>query len=170
MGSVRTGSAKGERREKQRGFTLVELLVTLTLLGVLVSVAMPFSALVKQRNRESELRHSLLVIRGALDRYKQAADEGHVDKAADASGYPPTLADLVEGVPDKKSLDGRKIYFLRRLPADPMAGSEQGDSESTWETRSYDSSPDAFSSGKDVFDIRSKSEEVGINGIPYNQW
>ena len=72
---------------------------------------------------------------------------------------------------DKTDPNGGKLYFLRRLPADPMCESCEGtDAADTWETRSYDSSAESFSSGRDVFDLRSRSERKGTNGIPYNEW
>ncbi|PRG18080.1 prepilin-type N-terminal cleavage/methylation domain-containing protein [Burkholderia multivorans] len=157
-------------RNRSRGFTLVEVLVALTLLALLASVALPFTDLVQRRGKEAELRHALITIRTAIDAYKQASDDGRVEKAVDASGYPPDLNALVDGVVDRKNPNGDKIYFLRRLPADPLCECPGEPAADTWETRSYGSSPDAFASGKDVFDIRSRSERKGINGIPYNQW
>ncbi|CAI8695820.1 type II secretion system protein [Burkholderia pyrrocinia] len=157
-------------RDRSRGFTLVEVLVALTLLALLASVALPFTDLVQRRGKEAELRQALITIRTAIDTYKQASDDGRVEKTVDASGYPPDLNALVDGVVDRKNPNGDMIYFLRRLPADPLCECSGKAAADTWETRSYSSSPDAFASGKDVFDIRSKSERKGINGIPYSQW
>ena len=148
---------------KARGFTLIELMVTLTILALLASVALPLAELQVQRSRESELRSTLREIRGAIDAYKRAADDGRIERAADASGYPPSLAALVEGVPDKRKTDGTKLYFLRRVPADPMTGED-------WTLRSYASPADDPRAGEDVFDVYSRSEEVGFNGVPYAKW
>lgn len=156
---------------KQSGFTLIEMLAAMTLLALLLSVAVPFSALVKQRAKEGELRHSLQVIRNAIDAYYQASREGKIDTSLDRSGYPPDLESLVKGVQDKTDPNGGKLYFLRRLPADPMCERCEGRAPAdTWDTRSYDSSPESFSSGRDVFNVRSKNRREGINGIPYTAW
>ena len=148
---------------RARGFTLIELLVTVTILALLASVALPLAEVAVQRSKEKELRQSLREIRGAIDAWKRAADDGRIEKPADASGYPPTLAALVEGVEDKRKTDGAKLYFLRRVPADPMTGED-------WGLRSYDSPADDPHEGKDVYDVFSKSEETGLNGVPYIKW
>ena len=148
---------------KARGFTLVELLITVTILALLASVAMPLAEVAVQRGKEKELRQSLREIRSAIDAWKRAADDGRIEKAADASGYPPSLAALVDGVADKRKTDGTKLYFLRQVPADPMSGEE-------WGLRSYDSPPDDPHEGKDVYDVFSKSEDTGLNGVPYGKW
>ncbi|HET7198651.1 MAG TPA: type II secretion system protein [Burkholderiales bacterium] len=149
--------------KRARGFTLIELLITVTLLALLASVAMPLAELTVQRNKETELRRSLREIREAIDAWKRAADDGRIDKPADASGYPPSLAALVDGVADKRAADSAKLYFLRRVPADPVSGED-------WGLRSYASPADSPQPGKDVYDVYSKSEESGLNGVPYRQW
>lgn len=149
---------------KARGFTLIELLITVAIVALLASVALPLAEVTVQRNKEKDLRHALREIRGALDAYKRAADEGSIERAADASGYPPTLAALVEGVADKKKTDGSKLYFLRRIPADPVSGVAE------WGLRSYASSATEPQPGKDVYDVYSKSPDSGLNGVPYREW
>jgi general secretion pathway protein G len=146
-----------------RGFTLIELLIVVAILALLASVAAPLAELGVQRNREGELRQALRDIRGAIDAYKRAADDGRIERAADASGYPPTLAALADGVPDKRKTDGSKLYFLRRVPRDPMSGEE-------WGLRSYASPADDPREGDDVYDVFSKSEDTGLNGVPYQKW
>jgi general secretion pathway protein G len=153
----------------ENGFTLIEMLVTVAIVAILATVAMPLSELSQQRAKEQELRQDLRDIRTAIDAYKQAVDEGRVARSLDQSGYPPTLAVLVEGVNDAKSPVTKKIYFLRRIPADPFA-ENASDAESSWGKRSYDSPPDAPREGKDVFDVYSSSDRVGLNGIPYRDW
>ncbi|MCP1293274.1 type II secretion system GspH family protein [Chromobacterium sp. S0633] len=156
---------------RQTGFTLIEMLAALTLLALLLSASLPLSELARRRAQEAELRHSLRQIRTAIDAYRQAVTDKKIDASPDRSGYPPSLASLVDGVPDKSDAAGGKLYFLRRLPADPMCESCDGaDPAASWDTRGYDSSAEAFASGGDVYDIRSKSLRKGINGIPYQQW
>ncbi len=154
----------------RHGFTLIELLVTLAIIGVLASAVVPLAELSVQRAKESELRAALRQIRGALDAYKRAVDEGHVARKADQSGYPPSLEVLVEGVPDEKHPKKVEIYFLRRLPRDPLNGDAAVSAARTWGKRSYASPPDAPKEGNDVFDVYSLAEGKGLNGIPYRQW
>jgi general secretion pathway protein G len=149
---------------KIRGFTLIEMVITVAIVAVLASVALPLSEVASQRGREQDLRRSLREVREAIDAYKRAADDGVIERKADASGYPPTLAALVSGVPDKRNPEAPKIYFLRRLPRDPMA--EDG----AWGLRSYASSAADPQEGADVYDIYSKSDAKGLNGVPYREW
>ena len=146
-----------------KGFTLIELVITVAIVALLASVALPLAEVTVQRNREADLRHALREIREAIDAYKHAADEGAIERAADASGYPPALGALAEGVPDKRKTDGSKLYFLRRVPADPVSGEE-------WGLRSYASPAAEPQPGKDVFDVYTKSPETGLNGVPYREW
>lgn len=152
-----------------RGFTLIELLIVVVIMGVLASIALPLTELASKRAKEEELRTALRQIRTALDAYKKAADENRIERASDASGYPPNLTVLVDGVPAINIPDRRPIYFLRRMPRDPFADKYTPALE-TWGLRSYESPPDAPKAGDDVFDVYSKSTDVGFNGIPYRQW
>jgi general secretion pathway protein G len=157
----------GQRR--LRGFTFIELAVTVAIVGLLASVAAPLAHLAVQRTKEQELRTGLRQIRTAIDAYKRAADEGRVAKKADETGYPRALEVLVEGVEDLKHPDRRKIYFLRRVPRDPFAEPTVGAAE-TWGRRSYASPPQSPVEGGDVFDVYSRTAGAGLNGIAYREW
>lgn len=154
----------------QGGFTLIEMLITVAILAILASVALPLSELAVQRGKEQDLRQALREIRGAIDAHKRAADEGRIVRSPDQSGYPPALAVLIEGVTDARSPSGAKIYFLRRLPRDPFDRAPDTQAESTWGKRSYESPPENPRPGKDVFDVYSLSKGTGLNGIPYKLW
>lgn len=153
-----------------RGFTLIELVVTLVIVGLLASAAAPLIELTVKRNREQDLRSALREIRTAIDAYKVATEQGRVRKTTLESGYPPTLAALVEGVPDARSPDKRLIVFLRRLPPDPTFPDASADAAATWGKRSYASPPDRPEEGEDVFDVYSRSDKAGLNGRPYRAW
>ena len=154
-----------------RGFTLVEIVITVAIVGLLAGVAVPMAELVVQRNKEQELRLALREIRKAIDAYKQAFDDGRLIKTLGDSGYPPSLKLLVNGVPDAKGPEKRKLYFLRRVPRDPMADDDAlKPPEETWGLRSYQSDADNPQEGRDVFDVYSRSAGVALNGVPYKLW
>ncbi len=155
---------------RSAGFTLIELVVTVAIVGILASIAAPLGALSAQRAKEQELRLALRQIRGALDAYKQAVDDGRIERRADGTGYPATLALLADGVTDVSRPDGRKLYFLRRVPRDPFHPDPELAAQQTWGLRAYASPPDAPAQGDDVYDVYSSSARVGLNGIAYGQW
>lgn len=157
-------------RLRHAGFSLVELLVSVAIIGVLASVAMPVVELTQKRQKEAELRTALRDIRRAIDAYKDAATQKRIKVEADASGYPPTLADLVDGAPDLSSKSGAMIYFLRRVPRDPFNNDPAVSAGDTWGKRSFASPASKPQAGSDVYDVYTKSEGVGLNGIAYKEW
>jgi general secretion pathway protein G len=159
-------------RRGASGFTLIEVVITATIVALLATVAFPVADMSVRRNKEQELHAALWQIRGALDAYKKAVDEGHILRKADESGYPPSLQTLVDGVEDAKSPEATrpKIYFLRRIPVDPFNTSKDIPPEKTWGKRSYDSPADNPKEGKDVFDVYSLASGKGLNGVPYRDW
>lgn len=201
---------------RTRGFTLIELVVTLTLVSVLALVAVPLYEVTMTHNRESELRAALRQMRSAIDAYKQATDNGYISKGTADSGYPPNLLTLVEGVdtimtpvggtgansgagvsaagapgvslPSGSTAGGGAVIgatpgannsasaipahmvFLRQVPRDPFFEDQSVAPEQQWNLRAYGALPGDFSGGVDVYDVKSKSEGVGLNTIAYKEW
>jgi general secretion pathway protein G len=153
-----------------KGFTLIELVITVAIIAVLASVAMPLNELVVQRAKEQDLRRALRELREGIDAHKQAWDDGRIVRRLGESGYPPRLDDLVSGVEDQTSPKKERIYFMRRVPRDPFATDPNQTAAETWGKRSYASPPDEPREGEDVFDVFSLSTATGINGRPYREW
>lgn len=156
--------------DRSKGFTLIELVITVAILGVLALLAAPLLEMTAKRQKETELRTALRQIRTALDDYHQAWLDKKIERIEGASGYPPDLESLAQGVPDITQPDRRAMYFLRRLPRDPMSTDPDATPAETWAKRSYASPPDAPQEGEDVFDVYSRSAGVGLNGVPYREW
>ena len=152
-----------------RGFTLIELVVSLALVALFATIALPLAELTVKRGKETELRLALRQIREALDAYKQAVDEGRILISPGDTGYPKQLILLVEETKDARTQGGTPLRFLRRIPRDPFADPKLRPEE-TWGLRSYRSPYDRPQAGEDVYDVYSQSPDSGINGIPYREW
>ncbi len=156
--SRRTRSGKGS---SEAGVTLVELIVTVAILSILASAAVPIARFERKREKERELRYDLWTIRAAIDRYKDAADKQAFQTKVDSFNYPPDLNTLVDGV----DVQGKKVKFLRRLPVDPMTGKDE------WGERSMQDDADSTSfGGQNVFDVYSKSDGTALDGTKYSTW
>ena len=153
--------------KRQAGTTFVELMATATIMMILASAILPLARVTVKRQREIELRRALRELRGAIDRYKQAVDQGQIggtDVRLGSEGYPPDLETLVEGVSQVGRLD-RKLKFLRRVPIDPLSRSDE------WGLRCYQDDPDSRHwCGDNVFDVYTKSEGKALDGTNYKDW
>lgn len=154
----------------QQGFSLIELMITLAIIALLATITIPLAEVALQKQKEQELRLALNEIRSALDAYKKAVDDGRVVRAINSSGYPKNLEMLEQGVTDARDPKMGKIYFIRRIPKDPLSPELDAKPVDTWGKRSYASEPDNPREGNDVYDVYSYSDQVGLNGVPYRKW
>jgi len=152
------------------GFTLVEMLVTLTILAILAAAIIPLGQVALKREKEIELKRDLRLLREAIDAYKKLADEKKFEFEEETMGYPPTLEDLVKGVELKVEQEGQEattkiVKFLRRIPRDPMTNSPD------WGLRSYQDKPDSTNWGEEnVYDVYTKSQGTALDGTKYKDW
>ncbi len=164
-----TRPAHHRSRRRAAGFTLIEMVVVVAIVGILATAAQPLLELQARRQKEFVLRQGLRTLRAAIDAYRQAAVDGRIAQPENTSGCPPALQVLVDGVPDARAPKERKVYFLRRMPRDPFADAAVPAAQ-TWGLRSYDSPPDSPQAGRDVFDIHSQADGTGLDGTPYREW
>lgn len=157
-------------RHNTQGFSYIELVISVAILALLATAAVPYLEHTVRRKKESELRADLREIRTAIDAYKKAYDSGHMLQVVGDSGYPKRLEDLVAGVPDLADPQKKPLRFMRKLPADPMFTGDYQSPAETWGKRSFDSDADNPREGVDVYDVYSLSEEKGLNGTFYRQW
>lgn len=168
MSWVHTVSVPSRRRA--RGFTLIELLVVMGILGILAAAVMPLGEAMVTASKERELRQALWEIRSAIDDYKRHVDSGAIAAGLTESGYPASLTVLHAGVADARTRDASgRLYFLRQIPRDPFADPSLP-AEQTWHLRSYASPPDKPLPGADVYDVRSSSDAVALDGSRYASW
>ncbi len=145
----------------KKGFTLVELIVAITILMILTGAVVPIARVRIKRERERELRRDLWEMRDAIDRYKDAADRGGFQIKLGSEGYPPDLDTLVNGV----EVSGKKVRFLRQIPVDPLTGKAE------WGMRCVSDDPKSESwCGQNVFDVYSKSQSTALDGTRYSEW
>jgi general secretion pathway protein G len=152
----------------EHGFTFLELVIVTAILMILASTIMPMAQVTAQRQREVELRRSLREIRTAIDKFKDAVDQGQIpmtELEPGNEGYPPDLETLVNGVSAANDASGRKLKFLRKIPIDPMTNSTD------WGKRAYQDRPDSQSwGGKNVFDVYTTYKGTGLDGTKYQDW
>lgn len=144
---------------------MIEMVVVAAVLLILAAATLPVAKYSVKRSKEIELRAALRDMRNAIDEYKRYSDHGLLPVDLGTDGYPKELEILVEGVDLVGQVD-KRVRFLRRIPVDPMVGTDE-----EWILLSYQDEPDATSwGGENVFDVRSSSQGVGLNGIPYAEW
>jgi general secretion pathway protein G len=166
---IRSIVARLRGLSNQRGLTLVELASVSAILVIMASVTYPVANTMVKRQKELELRRALRTIRTALDRFQQDTERfpgirvKYLNRANE-EGYPEELEWLYEGV-DIGDAAGTKLKYLRRLPLDPITG------DSEWARRSSRDEPESmFSDGINIFDVRSKSDKIALDGTRYNTW
>jgi general secretion pathway protein G len=148
-------------RNGERGLTLVELIVTVTILSIFAGAVMPMARFQAKRQNERILHYDLWMMRDAIDHYKDAADKGAFQTKLDSQNYPPDLDTLVTGV----DIQTKKVKFLRHIPVDPLTGKAE------WGLRSMQDDPKSDSyGGQSVFDVYSKSTGTALDGTKYSDW
>ena len=167
---------------RQSGVTLLELLVTLTIVMVLASVALPLSRVSAKRSHEIELRQHLRLMRAAIDTFKLEWNrDGDMlmgtlciknklscKDVTSNYGYPKSLDSLlgVKLSSEEATIRGTGIRrYLRSLPLDPMTG------RADWQFRCYRDAPTSTSwCGDDIYDVMTASKEIALDGTKYRDW
>ena len=167
---------------KEDGLTLLEILVTMTIVVILASVAMPLSKVSTKRVQEIELRQHLRAIRSAIDTFKLEWNRdgdalvGPVcvknkltcKDVTSPYGYPKSL-DMLLGVKltgEEATVRGTTVRrYLRVMPMDPLTG------KSDWILRCYKDRPKPSSwCGEDVYDVMTQNEAAALDGTKYQDW
>jgi general secretion pathway protein G len=161
-------SGRTSPRNRQTGYTFIEVAIVAAIVAILASAALPLAKVTMQRQREVELRRALREIRTAIDKYKDAADQNLIspnDIDNDAEGYPPTLKTLVDGVTPANDTTGRRLRYLRRIPIDPMTRTSE------WGLRSSRDTPDSRTwGGQNVYDVHTTFDGRALDGTNYRDW
>lgn len=157
-----------------RGFTLIEMVVVVAIVGLLVAAAVPLQEVVLRRAQEQALREALRTLRGALDEHRRAVLDKRIAAGPDGSPWPPSLEVLVAGVPlvdeqGQPRAGGPRLVLLRRLPRDPFAERSLPAAE-TWQLRPSTAMPGQYGGGKDVFDVASRSDARALDGSRVADW
>jgi general secretion pathway protein G len=153
------------RRASQKGLTLVELIVSFTIMLILATMAVPLAKVKVRTEKERELKYALRDMRHAIDKYKEQCDAGTFGAMKQGTFcYPESLDILVDGV-KTQTADGKKMKFLRRIPRDPFTDSKE------WGLRSMQDDVKSESwSGDNIFNVYTKTREKDVDGKPYAEW
>ncbi|MBI1821048.1 MAG: type II secretion system protein [Nitrospirae bacterium] len=163
--------SEGRFDQSSKGLTLLELMITLTIIMILASIVLPFSKMAARRAKEFELHQTLRLMREAIDEFHQdyltVPYKGTVmaNDVAGESGYPKSLEILVKGVKNPKSSKETVKRYLRKIPVDPMTQSTD------WGFRCNSDEPNSEEWCKDdVYDVYTKSDGVAMDKTKYRDW
>lgn len=153
------------------GYSIIELMVVLSIISVLAMIAMPAAEVQSQRQKERELKAALRDIRDALDQYKDAKLKGKLVTTESETLYPANIQELtkIAILKDDKG-NQMQVRFLRVIPRDPFYPDGSVPNWQTWGYRSFDSEASNPAPGRDVYDVYSKSAIKGLNGVPLRDW